>query len=203
MAFHEIDFPRKIALGSTGGPVFSTSVIETFGGYEQRNQRWTYPRHEYDVSQALKDLADTEELRAFFMARQGKTHGFRFRDHRDYKAVQEATDPAVGDGVETEFQLQKTYSDGGGSRVRKIVKPVHGTTRIYVSGVLQANGWTIDETTGIVTFDAAPTGPVTATFWFDVPVRFDTDSMPTEIVIHGENLMRQSWNAIRLVEVRE
>ena len=41
------------------------------------------------------------------------------------------------------------------------------------------SGWTVDTTTGVVTFTAAPAGGVIvrAGFEFDVPVRFDTDKL--------------------------
>jgi uncharacterized protein (TIGR02217 family) len=54
--------------------------------------------------------------------------------------------------------------------------------RIGVNGVEQTSGWTVDTTTGIVTFSVAPTNthPVTAGFEFEVPVRFDTDFLEVD-----------------------
>jgi uncharacterized protein (TIGR02217 family) len=54
---------------------------------------------------------------------------------------------------------------------------VAGTVRIALDGVELASGWSVDATTGIVTFAAAPGAGVaiTAGFEFDVPVRFDSD----------------------------
>ena len=59
------------------------------------------------------------------------------------------------------------------------MKPVAGTVRVARGGVEQASGWSVNTTTGIVTFDAAPNAGmlVTAGFEFDVPVRFDTDRL--------------------------
>ena len=88
----------------------------------------------------------------------------------------------AGDGAETEFQLVKIYSSGGNDFSRKITKPVSGTVTVYIGSVEQFDpaDYTIDLTTGIITFDSAPGSGevVTATFEFDIPVRFDTDYLP-------------------------
>ena len=49
--------------------------------------------------------------------------------------------------------------------------------RVALDGAEQLNGWSVDTTTGVVTFAAAPASglAITAGFEFDVPVRFDTD----------------------------
>ena len=45
------------------------------------------------------------------------------------------------------------------------------------------DGWSIDTTTGQVTFTAAPANGavITAGFQFDVPVRFDTDYLEVDL----------------------
>jgi uncharacterized protein (TIGR02217 family) len=66
--------------------------------------------------------------------------------------------------------------------VRTITKPVTGALKVYLDGVEQASGWSVDTTTGLVTFDTAPSlGEVAADFEFDVPARFDTDHMAVTI----------------------
>ncbi len=37
MSFTEIRFPENISYGSTGGPEFSTDIVTTHNGCEQRN----------------------------------------------------------------------------------------------------------------------------------------------------------------------
>ena len=62
--------------------------------------------------------------------------------------------------------------------VRTITKPVAGTVKVYLDSVEQLSGWSIDTTTGLVTFGMPPEfGRGTAGFECDVPVRFDTDHM--------------------------
>jgi uncharacterized protein (TIGR02217 family) len=51
--------------------------------------------------------------------------------------------------------------------------------QLYLDSLEQLSGWSVDTTTGLVTFGTPPVlgVEVTADFEFDVPVRFDTDHM--------------------------
>ena len=89
----------------------------------------------------------------------------------------------------THFQLQKTYTAGSYAFVRKISKPVAGTLTILDSTNAVVSPWTLDATTGIVTFPGATSGPLYATCEFDVPVRFDTDTF---------TLSMQLWNVAEI-----
>ena len=197
-AFHEVQFPPKIAYGATGGPEFNTSVTTTFSGFEQRNVNWQKARGRWDVSTGLKNKADMEVLQAFFRARFGKAHGFRFKDWSDYQAV--AQNLGTSNGTQTAFQLLKIYSSGGYNYSREIKKPVSGTVKIYLNSILQSSGFTIDHATGIITFSAAPGAGVnvSADFDFDVPVRFDTDALAVRA--DGPGIF--VWDAIPIVEIR-
>jgi uncharacterized protein (TIGR02217 family) len=106
----------------------------------------------------------------------------------------------VGDNTETQFQLVKRYPSGSVIEVRTITKPVAGSVRIYLDDVEQLSGWSVDVTTGLITFSTAPASSVdiTADFEFDVPVRFDTDHMAVTI----ESYRLHAWQQIPIVEVR-
>jgi uncharacterized protein (TIGR02217 family) len=77
---------------------------------------------------------------------------------------------------------------------------VAGTVRVALGGVEQLSGWTVDTTTGIVSFTTAPGSgvAVTAGFEFDVPVRFDSDSMDVNLDIERLG----SITSIPLMEIR-
>ncbi|MBY0355033.1 MAG: DUF2460 domain-containing protein, partial [Rickettsiales bacterium] len=75
MSFVEIQFPADISYGSSGGPTFSTDVIEAFSGFEQRNINWSAARARYNVAHGVKTQSQLDELIAFFRARQGKAIG--------------------------------------------------------------------------------------------------------------------------------
>ncbi|MET4130215.1 uncharacterized protein (TIGR02217 family) [Roseovarius sp. MBR-38] len=100
----------------------------------------------------------------------------------------------------TAFQLVKHYSSGAQSWPRAIAKPVAGSVRIALDGVEQFSGWSVDTTSGVVSFDTAPNAGVaiTAGFTFDVPVRFDTDVL--DVTPNVERL--GSITSIPLVEIR-
>src|SRR4051812_15138384 len=133
--FHEVQFPPKIAYGATGGPEFNTSVITTFGGFEQRNINWQKARGKWDISTGIKTKADMEGVNGFFRARFGKAYGFRFKDWSDYQAIKQVI--GVGNGSQTIFQLSKLYTSGDEKYQREIKKPVIETGKIYLNDVLQ------------------------------------------------------------------
>lgn len=198
MAFHEVRFPDDIAYGATGGPEFATSVVATASGFEQRNINWSAARGRWDVASGLKKQTQLDTLISFFRARKGRAHGFRFKDWTDYKATAQAL--GTGNGTITTFQLIRTYSSGGSTDVRTITKPVAGTVKVYLAGVLQASGWSVNTTTGVITFSTAPANDVavSADYEFDVPVRFDTDRMAVTI----EQINLHQWSGIPILEIR-
>ncbi len=198
MAFHEIQFPPDIAYGAQGGPQYATTVVATASGFEQRNASWASARGSWNVASGLKNQSQLNTLIAFFRARKGRAYGFRFKDWTDYKIIGQVL--GIGDGVTKSFQLVKTYISGPASETRIIKKPVAGTVKPYLAGVAQSAGWSADTTTGILTFLTAPAVGIviTADFEFDVPVRFDTDSMAVTI----EQINLHQWSGIPIIEIR-
>ncbi|MFN7103606.1 MAG: TIGR02217 family protein [Pseudorhizobium sp.] len=191
--FHEIRFPLRLALGTSGGPVRRTDIVNLSNGRENRNARWRGSRHSYDAGSGIRSLADLYAVLEFFEARSGRLNGFRFRDPLDAtsRAPGEpvtATDQVIGtgDGTTASFALSKTYGDAGGGWVRAIAKPVAGTVLVSVDGVVTAPAsFAVDATTGLVTFAAGHVpgagAIVRAGFAFDVPVRFDTDRIEVNL----------------------
>lgn len=199
MAFIEVAFPSDIAYGSGGGPEYSTDIVITHGGYEQRNINWSQARAKYNVAHGVKTKEQLDALIAFFRARKGRAEGFRFKDWSDYKAMAQVI--GTSNGTNKIFQLVKTYSSGGASETRTITKPVVGSLAVYMNSVLQSgSAYSLDAITGKITFVTAPRNGavITADFEFDVPVRFDTDRLSATLDAYGVN----SWNDIPLVEVR-
>jgi uncharacterized protein (TIGR02217 family) len=184
--FHEIQFPPNISYGSSGGPGFNTNVITVDSGLEERVVRWDQGRAVYNVANGVKKQSDLAILIGFYRARMGAAYGFRYKDWSDYCTTTDGTTNgltlvtnvdstiATGDGTTTVFQLIKQYISGPVTRNRTITKPVTGTTKVALNGVNQASGWSVDTTTGLLTFSSAPGNGVviTAGFEFDVPVRF-------------------------------
>jgi uncharacterized protein (TIGR02217 family) len=192
MAFHDIRFPANLSFGSVGGPERRTEIVTLANGFEERNSPWAHSRRRYDAGVGLRSLDDVEALIAFFEARAGQLHGFRWKDWSDHKSCAPGAVPGpldqligTGDGVATVFKLQKTYVSGLQSYGRPIRKPVAGSVLVALAEDPKVEGveFSVSATTGEVTFTAPPElgTRVTAGFEFDVPVRFDTDMIQTSV----------------------
>lgn len=186
--FHEVRFPLDIALKSRGGPQRRTDVVTLGSGREARNARWSRSRRRFDAGYGVKSIGALAEVVAFFEERRGMLYGFRFRDRADFKSCAPDAAPSpldqvigTGDGALRSFTLVKTYGARFAPYVREIRKPVEGSVRIAVNGVEKGAGvdFDLDASSGVVSFRAGRAPPigasVTAGFFFDVPVRFDTD----------------------------
>ncbi|HHN73575.1 MAG TPA: TIGR02217 family protein [Thermopetrobacter sp.] len=207
MAFSEVRFPDDISRNARGGPERRTQIVELASGDEERNASWANSRRRYDAAYGIRRADDLAAVVAFFEARNGRLYGFRWKDWADYKSCLPSQTPAAtdqtigtGDGAKTAFQLVKTYTSGSQSWTRTIAKPVAGTVTLAVDGTVQSSGWSVDTTTGLITFTNAPANgaAVTAGFEFDVPVRFDTDQL--DVTLDIERL--GSITSIPLIEVR-
>ena len=205
--FHEVRFPTAVAFGASGGPERKTDIVALGSGHEERNSRWADSRRRYNAGYGVKSLDDLHAVIAFFEERRGRLYGFRWKDRADWKscapsAAPAATDQAIGtgDGATTEFQLVKTYGSVHAPWTRTIAKPVAGSILVAVDGTPLSEGWSCDETTGIVTFATAPAdgAAITAGYEFDVPVRFDTDTLE----INLSHFAAGDIPAIPLVEIR-
>lgn len=199
MSFLETQFPADISYGAIGGPTYSTDIVTMFSGHEQRNSNWKNARAKYNIATGVKIEAQWQTLISFFRACKGKAIGFRFKDWSDYQVKNQEI--GIGDGVKTAFQLVKTYTNSDVVVIREIKKPVEGTVKIHTNNNLRVTvNYSVDHTTGIITFEEAPAKGtiIRANFEFDVPVRFDTD----ELQLSLDNFNSGSWNSISLVEIR-
>ncbi len=209
-AFHDVLFPLQLGYGAAGGPEFSTQVVVTGSGHEQRNSQWSDARLYYDAGVGVRSEADLTTLLAFFRARRGQAHGFRFSDPLDRTSILDTGASAqvsaldqilgLGDGGVTRFALLKNYGAADHMQVRRITRPVLGSVRVAVGGIERTVGWALADG-GYIDFDVAPAAgaAVTAGFAFDVPVRFAADRIDVSIA---------GWRAgelpsVPLVEIRE
>jgi|CXWL01.1.fsa_nt_gi uncharacterized protein (TIGR02217 family) len=192
MAFFESPrFPDDISYNSVANTEYKTDIIDMSGGAESRLSRWADARRSYNAAFGVRTRPQLDALIAFFHSCKGKAHGFRYNDpidnsSADFGAYVSAVDQIiipVGTST-TLYQLRKRYNSGA-TVYRDIKKPVSGSVVIAIAGVPQASGWTVDTTTGVITFAVAPSGTVTAGFLFDVPCRFDTDQLSADLVSYN------------------
>lgn len=198
MGFLEIVFPEDIAYGAVGGPSYDTSIVTFRNGREQRNMNWPRGFLRWDVAHGVKDAAQMRELENFFRTVRGRAYGFRFKDWTDYRLEQELI--GHGNGTQTQFQLTKRYSFAGANdEVRPIRKIKPGTVAVWLNGIPQSSGWSINTNTGLLTFATAPPNghSIRVSCEFYVPARFDTDVMRKSL--EDYNLL--TWGNIPVVEI--
>ena len=172
--FHDVRFPLHLAFGTRGGPVRAVDILQLANGTEVRNARGRHSRRQYNAVAGLKSKEQAIELLYFFESRNGPLHGFRFRDPLDYEADSTL---GIGDSGHTEFPLVKHYGTAPHIYTRRITKPTEGTVRVRVDGVETAVS--VDHLRGVIQFQTAPENGavITASFEFDVPVRFGSDAL--------------------------
>ncbi len=201
--FHDEQFPLAIGLRASGGPSFSTTVTETASGHEHRNILWAQARRHYDAAPGMRSEADVAKLLRFFEARQGRAFAFRYRDPLDNSsaafgetATAQDQQLGIGDAVRTQFVLIKHY----GEATRRITRPVASSLLVAVNAVVKPGGWTLSDF-GILSFSTPPPvgAIVTAGYLFDVPVRFEDDSLEVSLASYRAGEAR----SVPLIEVRE
>ena len=192
-AFDDVAFPIALGREAEVAPGFSTDIVTGAGGHESRNAAWAEARTGYDVGPGVRSEGDVAALLAFFRARMGPARGFRLRDPFDWQGQDEVI--GTGDGTTRSFALVKHY----GAMTRRITRPVAGSVTVRVGGV--ATQAFALAPLGLVTLDVAPAAgaAVTASFDFDVPVRFAED----RLTVSRATYLAGAAPSVPLVEVRE
>ncbi|WP_425229232.1 DUF2460 domain-containing protein [Sphingomonas sp.] len=192
-AFDDVLFPLALGRAAEVAPAFSTAIVAGSGGAEQRQANWAAARTRYDVGPGVRSEADIQTLLAFFRARMGPARAFRLRDPFDANATDELL--GTGNGATRRFALQRWY----GAMTRRITRPVAGSVSVKVAGT--ATTAFAVEAGGFVLLDAAPAAgaAVTASFGFDVPVRFADDLL----TVSRATYLAGEAASVPLVEVRE
>lgn len=192
-AFDDVLFPLALGAEAEVTPEFSTAVMTGAGGRESRNASWAEARTRYDVGPGVRSEADIAALIEFFRAQRGPARAFRLRDPFDAAA----TDALIGtgDGTNRRFALVKHY----GAASRRITRPVPGTLTVRLDGAA-TQAFSL-ESLGVVVLDVAPAAGaiVTASFAFDVPVRFAED----RLTVSRATFLAGAAPSVPLVEVRE
>lgn len=164
--------------GTDGGPQFRTTIVSAYSGYEERNADWEYEGGSWTLGAYRVNRAGLDYVKDFFRARRGRAVGFRWKNYGNY--VMAKTDIGTGDDAETDFQIVRVVDTGYGEPYSwPVKKPVGGTVTVYVDDVVTPSGWTLDTTTGVLTFGSPPAdGAVIAVQCeYDMAVRFDTDHL--------------------------
>ena len=201
--FYEINFPENISIKSKYYIEYNTNINKSKNGREQRVSNIEEPLLYYNIVSGIKTKDDIDSIIKLFKLVKGRAIGFRFKDWLDYSVKNQTI--GIGDGEIKEFQLIKSYTtalnDENITHIRKITKPVKSTVNIFVNGVNYNNNLSIDYTSGKIVFNnpVVINEVITANFEFDVPVRFDNDTLE----ISMRNVNSGELNNIKLVEIIE
>jgi uncharacterized protein (TIGR02217 family) len=189
---------ENVEIGAIRREEDDIEVVRTDGGNEVRNARWSQPLLAFDVSFPMSERDDAVflEVRNAYRATRAGLHSFKFRDWSDYQAT--VSTFAIGDGSTTVFSLAKAYTFGSETFYRRIYNPV-SPVALQGDGVTIGSGYSVNYSTGVVTFDVAPLTDVVLSWTgeFDIPVRFDGQLQSTGVATHLEH-----HETITLQEVR-
>lgn len=202
-------FPLEVGRWGSS-PRYSTDVIVGASGYEVRNANWQDPLYKYNAAFGVKTKADIEALHIFFHGVKGREGSFLVKDYQDFAVTEWTTFAETPNSSLTTFQLIKKYTHSVlGTYTRTITKPkqLEGPNGVSIrdNGVVMGVGnYSFSSSTGIVTFSSAPATGRTIDFKiaeFYVPVRFDTDELPTEMLMWWINQNAAERTLIELPDI--
>lgn len=190
MSFIEERLLDELAFGFSGGPTWNTLVKTLRNRHERRNVQSSRPQHRFSGSFDRRESEVVEILLNTYNATYGAAYGFRFKNHLDYQVEDEPLPD--GTGILQTVQLVRTYTFGGQATSVPIRKP-NDDVVITEDGVPISSS--VDTSTGIAVFTAAPGAQIAWSGTFDLPVRFETDEFSATM---------ETWNAtsvdIQLIE---
>lgn len=190
MAFLEERISIALRYDNTYHDDYAVTITQSGGSSDTKASEYRQLNHPYMVRRfSIPYQLDRPQLNAeiinMYHRAFGKYAGFRAKHFDDYTTNNYINPPTafdeplarVGAGI---YQMQKRYGTDKaalsiGYPVRILKKLVSATSLIGVNGVQQLTGWTVNITTGLVTFSVDPgiDATVTGGCEFDIPVRFD------------------------------
>jgi uncharacterized protein (TIGR02217 family) len=191
-------FPRLIGQGWSvaKAPTFQTRIQRAVSGRELRALDYPYPLWQftltYDVlPDAPSPRDDLRTLMGFVMACQGAFATFLYDDPSDDQVTGQVL--GIGNGATTAFQLVRTMIGASVGFVEPITAP-NVVSAVYLNGIVQGAGWSVDPTCGLLTFAAPPPAgaAITADFGYYFRCRFMSDSYSFE------NFLLRMWSLKKL-----
>lgn len=188
--FKDIYLDRRIpSYPIVASPRWNTDLITLNSGAESANQNWSQPFYVFTIPEAIRSMEVYETIMAHWMVVGGPAYTFPFKNPMDFASRSlnipnqtpniTPTDQVIGtgDGNKINYQITKAYQRGSFVHYREIYLPVVSTVRVALNGVEQFSGFTVNRTTGIITFSAPPTSGtvVTCGYLYDENVRFESD----------------------------
>jgi len=174
-AFIEERLDVCVRVGAEAEDSYAVDVVNTAGGSRYASLRHGLPMRTFDVDYVKGQIDIVLQIESLFHRTYGGYAGFRVRAWKDFSTANDGMSPPtafdspmilVSAGV---YRLAKTYGrdkpalPGIGRPVRQLYKPVAGTVLVGVDGsIYPSTQYTVDTTTGLVTFAANKSRPITA-----------------------------------------
>lgn len=165
--FLEESLNGGIQYGSSWADDYNVNVSTTSGGQEYRSLVHIFPVRKFDVTFMMDNVNMWVNLVNIYHRAHGKYAGFRakcideFTSNPDGTTAESAFDQPMGPIVAgSTYQLRKYYgrdkaAGATGYAYRNIYKPVNGTVLVGVqSNNIRSADWSVNTTTGVVTFAA-------------------------------------------------
>lgn len=172
--FLEERLPVGVRNGVSFSDEYKVEITQTANGSEHRRLVHPYPMRIFSVMYTQSTANLWSQIIALYHRAYGMYAGFRVKALDDYTtnartAAPTATDQTLGVVTAgTVYQLQVKYGTGAtplgiGLPVRTIFKPVAGTTKVAIGSLQQTETtmWSVNTTTGRVTFAANKTRAIT------------------------------------------
>lgn len=170
MAFLEERFPENINYGSGFRTSHASRIVPTAGGSEYRSLDHPFVKSSLDVDFTRQRDEIITKIIALNLRANGTFRGFRVKNFLDFTTNNFRDTPTAFDqdmllvsaGV---YQIMRWYASSADTLAarRRIRKPVSGTVLVGVSGELMpASNYSLDNTTGLVTFPANKSGTISA-----------------------------------------
>lgn len=158
--------------GSSYGDDFQVEVTTTASGAEYRRLIHPFPVRRWHLQFTMSRNDIGSKVKSLYDRCYKSYAGFRVYCEDDHStAVDGVAAPTMLDQTLTlvsagVYQLVKRYGAGAslaiGRPLRTLFKPVSGSVLIAVGGLAYTSGWTLDSTTGRVTFAANLSKAITA-----------------------------------------
>jgi uncharacterized protein (TIGR02217 family) len=168
---------------------WKTEVVPFDNQTEQTQQIWDEPRRHFYINWSLLDLAGRNKVIEIFDAARGRFDTILWLDDDEYQCSGEQI---ATDGTTLAYQLQCTYYPGesyewtetkkdivAGDIYAPVVTHNVDGPQTEVAAAPGANEFTLDDTTGILTWSAGnalPAGILTVSFQYYFRVRFAEDT---------------------------
>lgn len=171
--FLEERLTESIDYGSSIAAAYSNQIVRTVGGNEYRKQRHPYVIATLSIDFERKIQTVVEDIIDLNNRAGGTLRGFRVKhpvdfttnNYRDTPTAFDQHLPLATTGVAAIYQLTRWYGDYTTTDCarRRIRKPVSGSVLIGVGGaVYPSSQWSVDITTGLVTWAANKSRSITA-----------------------------------------